>query len=224
MTYVALGRLDSYLGLDPRESEVYVLRLGANGIPITKLSDALAVVKAVGMSFKRGSMFRDMDYDVRGIVLQGWSPDSWMLDVICTYVNRPSILGPYLKSADDIREELNGDSELKAWFPQLNVQTAGWYYLAGDEVKGEVAYWLSAPVLWDQTVRGGQTTLAFDQQQGVWYGTADKRQRQWSPPYVPPFDGGGGQQPASSSNWWWLGLGALAVAGIAVYGSRRKKR
>lgn len=241
----ALGRLDRFFGLDPDAGDIYVLRLQVRGVLMDKLAVPLRFAKAAGRAFGAGLVLGigKMDYDVRGVLVSG-AAESWQLDIICTWAGTWTPWTQTFKNGRAMAEELTADAELRSYHSGLSVESGEWLELAGDEAAGEVAYWRASPLLWDHALGpAGSTTLAFDNQQGVWLGTAERRQRQWTPPGVPPVGPGPGG-PGSSSlppggtegdkpkpawldnpdNQFLLLLGSVAAFGLLIWQRTRKKR
>ena len=233
----SLSGLEHYLGLDPEDDEIYVLRLWLDGFPAEKsIRYPLDLVKAIGEAFQRwGGLSRHMFYNIRGVVLSQNPavPGRYVADVICVWDGSPWYVPgkkAELMLGHEVADYLNQAEGIGRYVPGAVVNKGGWYYLTGDETKPEVSYWLSAPNLWDQDSE--QTTLAWQQGQGVWFGTAEERQRQFKPPYVPPIPppngkngkNGKDQKKKPPMDYATMGIVAvLAAVGIWAFRGRGAK-
>lgn len=219
MSYQHLSGLETYLGMSQNRDEVYVLRLRVTGAPITTVGQALKFAAATGRAFAGGYLagIGTMPYDVRGILLSGQGAD-WVVDVVCTFAGETGPFTPnYFRSAQDLSAAIMVDAGLRQEFPSLAIDVPGaaWFYMDGDDMAGEIAYWLSAPMVYDHTLKGsGSTTQAYDNGQGVWIGQDGRRTTEWKAaapppigPYVPPAD----KEEGGSSTIIWVALGAAAV-------------
>lgn len=229
-----LGELSSYWTSSPKQDEVYALRMTVSGFPIQRQTDPLQVVAAVGRSFAQRKLYGlggKCGHDIRGIVIwtpqQGGVPDQWQLDLICTW-NGLGDVSPVGCGTGATQEQVEADQKIRSAFPQFKITSLNWYQLTGNDTQGEVAHWLSAPSLWDSSREA--TTLSFDGGKGVWYGTAEKRQREWKAAEPPPIPGCPGSpgcpdpggDKKKETDWTLLAvIGAAAVGLVAIVATRR---
>lgn len=212
--------LEKFYGMSQALDEVYVLRLPVQGAPITKVTQVLAFAKALGKEFAAGLIagFGRMDYDVRGVLVSG-EGSTWTLDIVCTFNGET---GPFtlntFRLAPDLAAKLMVNAGLRQQFPTLAIVGADWFYMDGDDMAGEIAYWLSAPIIFDHALKeAGSTTQSFDDGKGIWYGENGVRQREWTlgqPPPIGPGLPGPGDKEKASTPWWLL---AAAGAGLAYW-------
>ncbi len=231
MSYVPLGELTDYNGVDPADDAVYVLRLLLSGVSFSQLSEPLEWVAAVGRTFGSGKLwgYGVIPYDIRGVVIDDQAAGRVVLDVVVTF-GGGWLSEDVFKKAGSIVDELRSDEKLRALFPHMAIVDApnfyepheghsAWFELSGEDTKKEREFWLRQPLLWDHRIgeRGG-TTEAFRLQHGVWYGDVEKRQRVWPPPVIPPLDAPDkpGEEPGAPDAKLWLGLAGIALVGYFV--------
>lgn len=242
MTYVPFGELEDYDGTGPSDSAVYVLRLLLTGVGFDRLSSPLEWVAAVGRSFGSGKLwgYGTIPYDIRGVVIDDQGRGELTLDVIVTF-SGGWFTEEVFKKAGAIVEELSKDERLLSLFPNMWIVGApnfyepheghsAWFELVGEDVKKETEFWSRQPLLWDHRIgdRGG-TTEAWKRQQGVWIGTAEKRQRVWEPPAIPPLDvppalPGEPGEPGRIEPKLLLGLLGIGVVGYFVLRDKKGAR
>jgi hypothetical protein len=201
VTYVSFGELKDYDGQSASDSSVYVLRLLVGGVGFDRLSQPLEWVAAVGRTFGSGKLwgYGVIPYDIRGILIDDQGGGKLHLDVIVTF-SGGWLSEEVFKKAGAIIEELSADERLLSLFPQMQIigppsfyephtGHSAWFELVGEDVKKETDFWRRQPLLWDHRIGDhGGTTDAWKDQHGVWIGTAEKRQRMWEPPAIPPLD------------------------------------
>jgi hypothetical protein len=228
VTYVvSLGELEDYLGLDPSDDEVYVLRAVVRKVTFEKLSQPLEWVAALGRVFGSGKAWGlgVLPYDIRGVVFEELPGGGIQLDFIVTFSGSWSERTVFKKEWT-IRDELAADAKLTSLWPELLVGDVAWFYLAGQSTRVEVSYWLVQPLLWDHRIgASGSTTQAWKDMQNVWIGTAEKRQRRWTPPVVPPITPPTeppNEQPKGGIKSEHL-LGIVAIAAVGYFVLREKK-
>jgi hypothetical protein len=228
VSYVeSLGELEDYLGLDPSDDEVYVLRVVVRKVTFGQLSQPLEWVAALGRVFGSGKAWGlgVLPYDIRGIVFEERPGGGLQLDFIVTFSGSWTERTIFKKEWT-IRDELGADARLISLWPELQVEVVDWFYLAGQETREEVIYWLAQPLLWNHRLgASGATTQAFKDMQNVWVGTAEKRQRRWSAPAVPPIE----PPPVPSNGEPKKGvdpkhlLGIVAIAAVGYFVLRERK-
>jgi hypothetical protein len=184
-------------------AEVYLWRAFVHGAELADPSDAQLLLRAVAKSAT------ELGMDVRGIVV---GPTGMVDVVLTTDVLQPYVLPP---DAADVRIGALADPQLRARYPQIDLQAERFLQLTGPPAS--VDFWRAHATVWDDKVG---PLDAFAKMQGIYRGPnadAGPGLAPWTvsqPPLETPPP-----KPTTTSGWATPTLvflaGALFLAGGA---------